>query len=99
MRLSDYCRSGFFPAADAAGLKAALDDNRRAIDEAKTLNAPCLVQAIGALLGALKGKAAYKDMACARSEVRDGIAASQHRSIAASQHRRSMRVKSVYRWP
>ena len=74
--LSGYCRGGFFPAADAAGLKAALDDNRRAIDEAKTLYAPCLVLVVGALPGALEGKPAYKDIARARSEVRDGIAAS-----------------------
>ena len=74
--LSGYCRGGFFPAADAAGLKAALDDNRRAIDEAKTLDAPCLVLVVGALPGALEGKAAYKDIARARSEVHDGIAAS-----------------------
>ena len=38
--LSGYCRGGFFPAADTAGLRAALDDNRRAVDEAKTLGAP-----------------------------------------------------------
>lgn len=75
IELSGYCRGGFFPAADAAGLKAALDDNRRAIDEAKTLNAPCLVLVVGALPGALEGKPAYKDIARARSEVRDGIAA------------------------
>lgn len=74
--LSGYCRGGFFPAADAAGLKAALDDNRRAIDEAKTLDAPCLVLVVGALPGALEGKPAYKDIARARGEVRDGIAAS-----------------------
>jgi sugar phosphate isomerase/epimerase len=74
--LSGYCRGGFFPAPDAAGLKAALDDNRRAIDEAKTLNAPCVVLVVGALPGALDGKAAYTDIARARSEVRDGIAAS-----------------------
>ena len=74
--LSGYCRGGFFPAPDAAGLKAALDDNRRAIDEAKTLDAPCLVLVVGALPGALDGKAAYKDIARARAEVRDGIAAS-----------------------
>ena len=74
--LSGYCRGGFFPAADAAGLKAALDDNRRAIDEAKTLDAPCLVLVVGALPGALEGKAAYKDIGRARAEVRDGIAAS-----------------------
>jgi sugar phosphate isomerase/epimerase len=74
--LSGYCRGGFFPAADAARLKAALDDNRRAIDEAKTLNAPCVVLVVGALPGALEGKPAYTDIARARSEVRDGIAAS-----------------------
>ena len=74
--LSGYCRGGFFPAPDAAGLQAALDDNRRAIDEAKTLNAPCLVLVVGALPGALAGNAAYTDLARARSEVFDGIAAS-----------------------
>ena len=74
--LSGYCRGGFFPAADAAGLKAALDDNRKAIDEAKTMNAPCLVLVVGALPGALEGKAAYKDLARARGEVRDGIGVS-----------------------
>ena len=74
--LSGYCRGGFFPAPDAAGLQAALDDNRRAIDEAKTLDAPCLVLVVGGLPGALDGKAAYKDIARARNEVRDGIAAS-----------------------
>ena len=76
MGLSGYCRGGFFPAPDAAGLKAALDDNRRAIDEAKTLDAPCLVLVVGALPGALEGKAAYTDIGRARDEVRDGIAAS-----------------------
>jgi sugar phosphate isomerase/epimerase len=74
--LSGYCRGGFFPAPDVAGLKAALDDNRRAIDEAKTLDAPCVVLVVGALPGALEGKAAYTDLARARDEVRDGIAAS-----------------------
>jgi sugar phosphate isomerase/epimerase len=74
--LSGYCRGGFFPAPDAAGLKAALDDNRRAIYEAKTLDAPCLVLVVGALPGALEGKVVYKDIGRARGEVRDGIAAS-----------------------
>jgi sugar phosphate isomerase/epimerase len=74
--LSGYCRGGFFPAVDVAGRQAALDDNRRAIDEAKTLGAPCLVLVVGALPGALDGRALYKDMDRARAEVRDGIAAS-----------------------
>lgn len=74
--LSGYCRGGFFPAADGAGLKAALDDNVRAIDEAKILNAPCLVLVVGSLPGALTGQPAHHDIARARNEVRDGIAAS-----------------------
>jgi sugar phosphate isomerase/epimerase len=73
--LSGYCRGGFFTAPDGAGLKAALEDNRRAIDEARTLNAPCLVLVAGALPGALEGRALYKDIGRARAEVRDGIAA------------------------
>ena len=74
--LSGYCRGGFYPASDAAGLQAALVDNRRAIDEAKTLNAPCLVLVVGALPGALNGNPLYTDISRARSEVFDGIAAS-----------------------
>ena len=76
MSLSGYCRGGFFTAADEAGRQAALDDNRRAIDEAKTLDAPCVVLVVGALPGALDGKAQYTDIGRARGEVRDGIAAS-----------------------
>ncbi len=76
MALSGYCRGGFYPAADAAGLRAALDDNRRAIDEAKTLDAACLVLVVGALPGALDGTPRYTDLARARNEVFDGIAAS-----------------------
>ena len=72
--LSGYCRGGMFPAADAAGLKAARDDNRRAVDEACELNAACLVLVVGGLPGALAGQAAHKDIALARQQVTDGIA-------------------------
>ena len=74
LKLSGYCRGGMFPAADAAGLAAARDDNRRAVDEACELNAACLVLVVGGLPGALAGKAAHKDIALARSQVFDGIA-------------------------
>jgi sugar phosphate isomerase/epimerase len=74
LELSGYCRGGMFPAADAAGLQAARDDNRRAVDEAAELGAPCLVLVVGSLPGALQGRAAHKDIALARSQVRDGIA-------------------------
>jgi sugar phosphate isomerase/epimerase len=74
LELSGYCRGGMFPATDAAGLKAARDDNRRAVDEAAELGAPCLVLVVGGLPGALQGKPAHKDIALARSQVHDGIA-------------------------
>ena len=73
--LSGYCRGGFFTATDAAGLQAALDDNRRAIDEAKTLGSPCVVLVAGSLPGALDGRPRSKDITLARSQVSDGIAA------------------------
>jgi sugar phosphate isomerase/epimerase len=74
MELSGYCRGGMFPATDAAGLQAAHDDNRRAVDEACTLGAPCLVLVVGGLPGALTGQAAHKDIARSRAQVGDGIA-------------------------
>jgi sugar phosphate isomerase/epimerase len=74
LELSGYCRGGMFPAVDAAGVRAARDDNRRAVDEAKELNATCLVLVVGALPGALQGTAAHKDIALARNQVQDGIA-------------------------
>jgi sugar phosphate isomerase/epimerase len=74
LELSGYCRGGMFPAVDAAGLQAARDDNRRAVDEACELGAPCLVLVVGALPGALAGQAAHKDIARSREQVSDGIA-------------------------
>src|SRR5690606_14157894 len=41
--LSRYCRGGSYPAANTAGLTAAFEDTRRAVDEARALDAPCLV--------------------------------------------------------
>ncbi len=73
LALSGYCRGGMFTASDDAGLKAAHADNRRAVDEACELGARCLVLVVGALPGALAGKAAHKDLALSRSQVTDGI--------------------------
>ena len=75
IELSGYCRGGMFTALDSAGRQAALDDNKRAIDEAKTLDAACLVLVVGGLPGALAGTLQSKDLFAARSDVRDGIAA------------------------
>ena len=51
------------------------EDNRKAVDEAKAIGAPCLVLVVGALPGALAGKPAHKDIGLARAQVFDGIAA------------------------
>ena len=75
IELSGYCRGGMFTYADAAGRQAARDDNRRALDEACLLGAPCLVLVVGGLPGALEGRAAHRDLASARAQVTDGIAA------------------------
>ena len=42
MTVTGLCRGGMFPAADEAGRRAALDDNRRAVDEAAAIGAQCL---------------------------------------------------------
>lgn len=60
-------RGGFFPAADAAGRRAAIDDNRRAIDEAHGLGAPVLVLVCGAV--------PRMPLSEGRKHIRDGIAA------------------------
>jgi hypothetical protein len=71
--LSGYCRGGMFPALERSGRRAALDDNKRAVDEALTLSAPCLVLVVGGLPKDSAGRPASKDLASAREMVRDGI--------------------------
>jgi sugar phosphate isomerase/epimerase len=69
MKVSGYCRGGMFPAVDHAGRQAAIDDNKRAIDEASTLGAECLVLVVGGL------PQGSRDIGAARRMVADGIAA------------------------
>ncbi len=75
IELSGYCRGGMFTYTDAASRQAVRGDNRRALDEACTLGAPCLVLVVGGLPGALAGQAAHRDIAAAREQVTEGIAA------------------------
>ncbi len=49
MRVTGLCRGGFFPANDATERRKSLDDNRRAIEEAATIGAECLVLVCGGL--------------------------------------------------
>ena len=61
--------------ADAARRIEARDDNRRAVDEAKALGAPCIVLVVGGLPQYSRpGSAASKDIAAARTQVHDAIA-------------------------
>lgn len=69
LTVTGLCRGGMFPAADVAARAAAIDDNKRAIDEAAALGADCLVLVVG---GLPKGS---RDIVAAREMVADGIAA------------------------
>jgi sugar phosphate isomerase/epimerase len=75
LELSGYCRGGMFT-ADDAHRKQARDDNRRAVDEAKALGAPCLVLVVGGLPQYSRpGSTPSKDIGAAQAQVEDGIAA------------------------
>ncbi len=67
LRVTALCRGGFFPAVEAAGRQKALDDNRRAIDEAAAIGAPAVVLVCGAVPGL-----ALKE---ARHHIAEGITA------------------------
>jgi sugar phosphate isomerase/epimerase len=69
MTVTGYCRGGMFPAADASGRQAAIDDNKRAIDEAAALGAECLVMVVGGL------PPGSRDIKLAREMVAEGLAA------------------------
>ena len=67
LRVTALCRGGFFPATDAAGRQKAIDDNRKAIDEAAAIGAPLIVLVCGAVPG--------MPLTEARKQIADGIAA------------------------
>ena len=69
LRVSGLCRGGMFPAADAAGRRAAYDENRRAVDEAAAIEAACLVLIAGGL------PPGSKNLAGAHAQIQDGIGA------------------------
>src|SRR5262249_10063327 len=69
IKVSGYCRGGMFPADDPNGRQAAIDDNKRAIDEASALGAECLVLVVGGL------PAGSRNIGAARKMVADGLAA------------------------
>jgi sugar phosphate isomerase/epimerase len=75
MQLSGYCRGGMFP-SDPEQMAATRDDNRRAVDEARALGAPCLVLVVGGLPQFSRpGSPESRDIGAARRMVEDGIGA------------------------
>ena len=68
LRVSTVCRGGFLTASAEADRVAALEDNRRAIDETAGLGAPTLVLVVGGV------DKADKDIVGARARVAEAIA-------------------------
>jgi sugar phosphate isomerase/epimerase len=74
LKVSSFCQGGMFPAPDRAGRQAAIEDNRRAVDEAVELGAACRTLVVGGLPKGPDGRPVSKDIAAARQMVRDGLA-------------------------
>ncbi|TYO68127.1 sugar phosphate isomerase/epimerase [Bradyrhizobium hipponense] len=74
LELSGYCRGGMFT-SDAARRGEVRDDNRRCVDEAKALGAPCIVLVVGGLPQYSRpGSETSKDIAGARTQVEEALA-------------------------
>ncbi len=69
LRVTGLCRGGMFPVGSRVAAQKVIDDNRRAVDEAVALGADCLILVTG---GMPEGS---RDLAGARRQVQDGIAA------------------------
>ncbi|TQM63771.1 sugar phosphate isomerase/epimerase family protein [Humibacillus xanthopallidus] len=67
LRVSSLCRGGFLTAADDVAFEAALAENTRAIEEAATLEADCLVMVVGGLPDG------SRNLPAARARVSEGI--------------------------
>ncbi len=67
LKIVSYCRGGFFPNAEASGRKKAIEDNKKAIDEAAGLGAPMVVLVCGA-----EPKQPLEE---SRQQIKEGIAA------------------------
>jgi sugar phosphate isomerase/epimerase len=76
LTIVSLCRGGFFPALEMKNRQAALDDNKRAIDEAAALGAPIVVLVCGAVRG--------QSLAESRKQIHDGIAACLDHAKAAN---------------
>ncbi|HRI87300.1 MAG TPA: sugar phosphate isomerase/epimerase family protein [Candidatus Hydrogenedentes bacterium] len=66
LKVVSLCRGGFFPGVTHAKRQFAIEDNKRAIDEAQAIGAPLVVLVCGAVPG--------MPLAEARKQIVDGIA-------------------------
>ncbi|MGF3027716.1 sugar phosphate isomerase/epimerase family protein [Methylobacterium aquaticum] len=67
LAVSGLCRSTYFPAATRAEFLANVEDNRRALDVAAALGAPCFVLVVGT------APADHKGLGPARAQVLEGL--------------------------
>ncbi|NQX27363.1 sugar phosphate isomerase/epimerase [Microbacteriaceae bacterium VKM Ac-2854] len=67
LRVSSLCRGGFFTVPEGPARRAAIDENRRAIDETAALGAPALVLVAGGL------PEGSRDLIGARARVQDAL--------------------------
>ncbi|MFI6292191.1 sugar phosphate isomerase/epimerase family protein [Nonomuraea sp. NPDC050790] len=78
LRVSSLCRGGFLTAAGPSAFAAALEDNRRAVDEAAELGAACLVLVVGGLPGVVPGRSladgVSRDLVASRERVAEALA-------------------------
>lgn len=74
LRLSTYCRGGFFTAPEGAARRLAIDDNRRAIEETATLAAAGADGSRAVLVLVAGGlPAGSRDLVAARQRVREAL--------------------------
>jgi sugar phosphate isomerase/epimerase len=67
LKIVSLCRGGFYPAVEEKSRLDAIEDNKRAIEDAAALGAPLMVLVCGAVPG--------QSLVESRKQIRDGIAA------------------------
>jgi sugar phosphate isomerase/epimerase len=65
LAMSGYCRSTYIPANDIQAVRSNIEANKRALDDAATLAAPCFVMVVGGL------PTGSKDLQSARQQVKE----------------------------
>ncbi len=68
LALSGYCRSTYIPANNTKDFRNNIEANKRALDDAATLGAPCFVMVVGGL------PAGSRDLQSARQQVKEACA-------------------------